>query len=117
MATISAAFTQVSGQAQVITWETLTTTNADGASVELPYFSDRSVQVVGTFGTGGNLRIQGSNDGTNWAALQGIDNSDLNITSACIKQIAPVTRYVRALVTAGDGTTDLDVFLYCARSA
>lgn len=117
MATVSATFAQVSGQAQVITWEALTTTNVDGASVELPYFSDRSVQVIGTFGSSGNLRLQGSNDGTNWAVLQDPGGTDINITSAGIKQILPVTRYVRPYVTAGDGTTDLDVILYAAKSA
>lgn len=117
MATVTATYTQVSGQGQVVAWTPLTTTNSDGSAAELPYFSDRSVQVTGTFSTGGSVRLQGSNDGTNWAALQDPGGTDINITAAGIKQIMPVTRYIRPLVTAGDGSTSLTVTVYAAKSA
>ena len=37
----------------------------DGQPIELANFADRSVQVFGTFGSGGNARIEGSLDGIN----------------------------------------------------
>ena len=117
MATVTATFTQVSGQAQVVSWTPLTTTNTDGSSAELPYFSDRSVQVSGTFGTGGSVTLQGSNDNSTWAALHDVAGSAITLTSAGIKKVSPNTRYIRPLVTAGDGTTSLTVSVYAAKSA
>lgn len=96
-------------------WETCTSANATGTAVEEFQWSDRSVQITGTFGTSGNLQIQGSNDGTNYVVLTDPQGNDLDITAAGIKQISEVTKYVRPVVTAGDGTTDLDVTLMAAR--
>lgn len=87
-----------------------------GAPVEMPAFADRSIQVVGTFGSGGNLRIQGSNDGTNYATLTDPQGNDLNITAAKIEQVTEVVRYIRPNVTAGDGTTNLTVILLVRRN-
>ena len=48
-------------KAHVISWPSMA--NGDvGQALEMPGSADRSVQVVGTFGSGGNLRVQGSND-------------------------------------------------------
>lgn len=57
------------GSVSVFQWTPLTTTNPDGAPIGAVQYADRSVQVVGTFGAGGSITFQGSNDGTNWAAL------------------------------------------------
>lgn len=85
----------------------------------LPFtqFADRSVQVTGTFGAGGNLRVEGSNDGgTTWAALADPQGVALDITSAKIESILEVVEKVRCRVTAGDGTTSLAVYLILRRS-
>jgi hypothetical protein len=117
MATISAAVTQVSGQAAVITWASLTSATSDvGEAVEMPYLSDRSVQVFGTFGTGGACTLQGSNDGTNWATLDDTQGTAIAQTAAGVKQLAPITRYIRPNITAGSGAT-ITCVIYCARSA
>jgi hypothetical protein len=117
MATISAAVSQVSGQAVVITWASLTSATSDvGESVEMPYLSDRSVQAFGTFGTGGTCTLQGSNDGTNWATLEDSAGTGIAQVVAGIKQIMPVTRYIRPNITAGSGAT-ITCVVYCTRSA
>ncbi len=73
------------------------------------WFSDRSVHVSGTFGVGGTVVIEGSNDGVNWQTLRDDNSNLLSFTSADLKTIAPVVERIRPRVTAGDGTTSLNV--------
>lgn len=82
-----------------------------GAPVPYSKFADRSVQVSGTFGVGGAVTIEGTNDGTNWATLTDLRGTPLVITAASIVMVAEITLQIRARVTAGDGTTSLDVVL------
>lgn len=96
---------------QVVKWETLTTTNDVGDGVEMSAWPDRAVQVVGTFGAGGTLAIEGSIDGTNYTVLTDPQGNALNITSTKIEAVTELVRYIRPSVEAGDGTTDLDVWL------
>lgn len=97
----------------VVTWASMTNSGSDvGAAIELARFSDRSVQVTGTFGASGNLRIEGSNDGTNYVALTDPQGNALNLTAAGIEQIMEITRYIRPRVTNGDGTTSITVTLF-----
>lgn len=114
--TISAN-TDIAGDGSVrsITWESLANGD-DGTPAEWVQYADRSFQVVGTFGAGGNCRIEGSNDGTNWAPLTDPQGNDMNISSAKIEQAEEITRYVRPRVTAGDGTTALVVTLIMRRA-
>lgn len=92
------------------TWDTLTTTNADGAPQSAHRFADKSIQVTGTFGAGGTLLIQGSNDGgATWATLADPNGNALSITAAKIETILENVQLIRPFVSAGDGTTDLDV--------
>ncbi len=96
---------------KTVTWEGLLNGD-DGSPVQWSDFADRSIQVIGTFGAGGNLRIEGSNDGTNYATLNDPQGNALDFTSAKIEQALECTRYMRPRVTAGDGTTDIDVILF-----
>lgn len=101
-------------KAHVITWANLAE-NDTGSQLEMTGSADRSVQVTGTFGSGGNLRIQGSNDGSNWNTLTDPQGNDINITSSKIEQITEVTRFIRPNVTAGDGTTSLTISILVRR--
>ena len=97
---------------RVYLWENLT--NGDtGAPLHLGGWADRSVQVVGTFGSGGTCVIQGSLmlASPTFATLDEPDSTALSWTSADIAQILEMTVWVRPNVTAGDGTTDLDVYI------
>jgi hypothetical protein len=73
-------------------------------------YSDRSVQVVGTVGTGGNCRIEGSNDGVNWSPLSDPQGDALNLTGG-LTAVTEISRFIRPNVTAGDGATDFTVIL------
>lgn len=98
----------------VYQWTLLTTTNNTGDPFVIPARSDKEVQVAGTFGSGGSVKIEGSNDGTNWYTLSDPGSVLLVFTSANGKTILNNPVYVRPNVTAGDGTTSLTVTL-CAK--
>lgn len=115
MATRTASFDNSTVQAMVVTWSGLLNGD-DGSSVELPDWADRCVQVTGTFGASGNMRFQGSNDGTNWAPLTDPQGNAINLTAAGLEQVTEITRHIRPLITAGDGTTDLTVVMYARRN-
>lgn len=113
MAAITPVVSNISDDGSVlrITWETLTTTNDTGTAVSLPKYWDKTVTVTGTFGAGGTISIQGSNDGANWFDLTDFQGVDIELTAAGLKPIAENPLYIRPYVSAGDGTTDLDVIL------
>ena len=83
-----------------------------GDAVEMAAWPDRSVQVHGTFGTGGSITFQGSNDGTNWFALTDPQGNAITKTAAGLEAVTELTRYIRPSVTAGDGTTDLQCWVF-----
>lgn len=89
----------------------------DGDPFEMPGAPDRSVQVTGTFGVGGNVRIEGCNETTptNWAVLTDPQGNALDVTTAKIEAITELVRWIRPRVTAGDGTTTLAVTILARR--
>lgn len=118
MATIANVITEIAWfreNAHSVLWETLTTTNDTGGALDAAGATIKSVQVTGTFGAGGTVVIQGSNDGTNYVTLNDNQDNPLSLTSAGIESIQENTRYVRPFVSAGDGTTDLDVTMVVVR--
>lgn len=96
------------GLAKLVTWSALANGD-DGTPLEALDFPGRCFQVTGTFGTGGSVSIQGSNDGTNWAVLSDTQGNAMTFTATKIEQCQDLPRYVRPAVTAGDGTTALVV--------
>jgi hypothetical protein len=111
-------FTKVIGptggiDAVVATWGPMA--NGDtGSPLKRPDLVDRSLQVTGTFGAGGSVAVEGSNDGVNFYALSNPQGTTIAVTAAGIVQIEEATVYVRPHVTAGDGTTSLTCTM-CAR--
>jgi len=92
--------------AHIIEWSGLL--NGDtGAPIEMPTSADRSVQFQGTFGVGGTILMEGSNDGVNYHTLTDPQGNALSKTAAGIEQIQEITRYMRPRVSAGDGSTNL----------
>lgn len=118
MATITPTVTKLGGDDATVKvkYEALTQTNADGSPIAWVQWADRSVQVLGTFGTGGTLTIEGSNDGgTTWATLSDPQGNALAIQTAKLEAITEICELVRPRVTAGDGGTDLDVYFVLRR--
>lgn len=86
----------------------------------LPYLGfgviDGSVQVQGTFGAGGSVQMEMSNDGTNYQLMADPQGNDIVKTSADLETILDIIgRQIRPNCTAGDGTTSLVVSLYAVR--
>lgn len=114
------------GAAQSIVWSPLTSTNLDGSpamGVSGVAFADRCFQVDGTFGAGATVTLQGSNDeGTpsNWYPLtKAGTGTALTFTTAGgagIGTVNELTRWVRPLLSGGDGTTSLNVKLVARRA-
>jgi hypothetical protein len=98
-------------------WSGLLQSSADvGASVELPG-ADRSVQLTGTLGTGGQAPIEGSMDGSTWGAVHDpAGNAIVLNTIGMVAQIVEAVRYVRPGTTAGDSNTNLSVTLVSRRA-
>ena len=69
-------------------------------------------RAVARLGSGGTLKIEGSNDGANWSVLTDPQGNDLSFTASKIETVSEITRYIRPNVTAGDGTTALTVSLF-----
>ena len=115
MATINATGTNIGIGVRLYSWTPLA--NGDnGNSLEAAATSDKTVQVVGTFGAGGTCVVQGSNDGTNWATLTDPDGTNLSFTASGLELVRENPRYIRPNVTAGDGTTSLTVHITAKRA-
>jgi hypothetical protein len=76
-----------------------------------PYVT-ASFVATGTFGAGGSIRLEGSNDGTNWFALSPTALTAAGIFAALGAAEHP--RFIRPNVTAGDGTTAITVVAFFA---
>lgn len=108
------------GSVFLVQWLALTTTNADGlpiggleGALSVPRLSDKTVQISGTFGIGGSLTLQGSNDGTNWFPLTDPQGNAITKTAAALETVTENPVFIRPFITAGDGSTDLNVYLVC----
>jgi len=99
------------GESSLITWADLQNGD-DGEAVQFGAFTDRSIQFGGTFGAGGTIVLEGSNDGVNYLPLTDPQGNPISKTTAAIEAISEATRYVRPRVTAGDGTTNLAAYLF-----
>lgn len=87
-----------------------------GGVQDLAGFSDRSIIVTGTFGAGGTVLWEGSNDGVTYVTLTDPQGNTLSITTAGAKAVTEAVIFARPRITAGDGTTSLSVAAFCRRT-
>lgn len=106
MATVNAAFTDISqdGSVYKVQWTPLTNSNTDGSPVVATEWADRCVSIDGTFG-GATVVIQGSNDGSNWYTLNNAQGTAISGTAGLLKQIVEVPYYIRPLLSGGAGSS------------
>jgi len=103
---------------QVWLYEWLAVANGDtGAPIETFNLVDMTVTIEGTFSTGGSCTMQGSNDGSTWHSLTDPQANAITKTAAGIEVIVEAPRYIRPSVTAGNGSTAIDVRLLARRGA
>jgi hypothetical protein len=112
MATRAVTITQQAGGHIVLAlWEGLLNGD-DGTPIDWIVYADRSVQVLGTFGAAGSIRLEWSNDGgTTWVTCTDPQGNDIIKTAAGGEAVTEVGLLVRPRVTAGDGTTALKCYL------
>jgi len=103
------------GSAAIVTWAAVTN-GSDGTFADLGDFADKAVQVIGTLGVGGSISVQGSNDGTNFVTLTKPGGTAATFTALGVCAIVENTRYIKPIVTAGDGTTSLTAILFARRA-
>jgi hypothetical protein len=98
------AATTDSGESLTATWSGLQN-GFIGAPTPARLSKAAAIQVTGTFGSGGSIKVEGSNDSLNWATV-----SSAALTSAgFFATLNTLPRYLRPNVTAGDSTTSLAV--------
>lgn len=109
MATVNYTIKRHDDDSLTFTWTLLTETNADGQPLVLSRFTEKNVQAYGTFGAGGTVKMQGTNDDpgafTNPVDLEGVNNSALSFTSAGMETLKEVPVQIRPLVSAGTGVS------------
>ena len=97
---------------QLITWSGLLNGD-DGTPLYLGTdYADRSVQVLGTLGTGGTVQIEGSMAGVTYATLTDSTGTALSVAALKLRAVVEQCVYIRPRVSAGDGSTDFTVALF-----
>lgn len=96
----------------VVKWAALANTDT-GVPFDAPHYTDKSIQVLGTFGSGGKCTVEGTNMPATptYATLNDPQGNILEITTAKIEAILENVYQIRPNIVAGDGTTALDVYL------
>ena len=88
-----------------------------GAWIDVGPYSDVCFEVYGTFGAGGNLRLEGTNDTTSTPVagsilpVNDVNDTAINLTATRFKWVLESPQRLRFNVTAGDVTTALTVKL------
>jgi hypothetical protein len=106
---------------QYVKWEGLTT-NDYGQPWELPSYADKTFSILGNFGSGATVVLQGSNvwdpvltTDNDWHTLTDTTETDISATSKLGGQILQNYRWIRPKVTGGT-TPDLDVLITAAKA-
>ena len=105
---------ETSRDVAVTTWSSMLKDD-DGGPVRLAVYSDRSIQLTGTFG-GASVTIGGSNDGITYHALSTPAGDALTLSAAGLYQILELPVFIKPRVFGGDGTTNINVILAGRRS-
>lgn len=101
------------GSAIKFFWETVTKDDTC-APASVPEHTVKSLQVTGTFDSA-SVALQGSNDGTNYAALNAVVGTPLAIAAAGIKSPIEHTLFVKPTHASGSTSQDIDITLLAVR--
>lgn len=96
----------------------IVTANPDGAPIQVPEWADVTWVARGTWG-GATLKIQGSDDGTNFVATPGLSNAaggaEAVVTADKIFTIIERPRFVRPILTTAGVGAILTIVALCRR--
>lgn len=79
----------------------------DGSYLDAPTLPTKTLQVSGTFGTGGSVLLEDENG----AVLHNAGGTAIAVTAAGVVKVLENPRKIRPRVTAGDGTTLMTVVI------
>lgn len=93
------------------TYDNLDTADSSPTALELTGTAPALgfIQAVGTFG-GGTVKLQGSNDNTNWVDLNDVTGTAIGLTAAGGAEFTTSALYIRPIITGGTGD-DVDVYI------
>lgn len=116
MSTINAAITDNDDRTVTVLWEELGNGD-DGAGIAVGNGEKVSVQAKGNFAGSAAVSMEGSNDGgSTWADLPDpYDGSAITLSAAGIASIPNPPGLIRPDINAGNGSTDIDVYLHFAK--
>lgn len=104
--------------AQQVEWSAIANAG-DGTPINVADYDDISFQAYGTFGAGGSISLEGSNDltaPTNFYILTARGGTAAaTMTAAGLKSINENPLWIKPAVTAGDGTTAIDCIVFGRR--
>ena len=110
MAVIPAVLVPSPDRASLVVKWTAVTESDTCAAIQLPAWSDRSVQVNGTFGSA-TCVIQGSNDGTNYVTLNNPADAALSFAAAGLEAILELTAYLKPSISGGTSQS-LNIYVH-----
>lgn len=116
MAIRSVLNTSISPKARLATWTGLLNGDTGEPFLYSDYGGDASVEVQGTFGVGGSITLEGSNNGVTFYAMTDPQGNAITKTAAGIETAEEAPLYIRPNVTAGDGTTTLQCRVLCRKA-
>jgi hypothetical protein len=110
------AFTleEAPGGGHLVTWTGLLNGD-DGTPFVGGAAADRSVHFSGTFGAGGTILLEGSNNKSSYLPLTDPQGNPISKTEESLEAVSEVVYKVRPRVTAGDGGTSLTASLFVKR--
>lgn len=97
---------EVPYESATVTWPAIPNGSPGGASPRLSYKS-ASFQATGVWGSGGSVRLEGSQDAVNWFALTPAALTGAGLFAALGASERP--KYIRPSCTAGDSSTSITI--------
>ena len=101
---------------RAVTWEGLGLEDV-GKPIDVTESEERTVQVLGEFGSRGALVIEGSLDGEHFRTLTDSEGFELELTDDALKTVSEAVRFARPRVAKGDANTKLTVIFFVRRTA
>jgi hypothetical protein len=126
MAVIDPVFSLATAEEKNFIWETLTSANPTGRPVDIAKYTDKSVQIFGTFDTT-TVLMQGSNDpranpdhpdhaSAVWETLPDPQGNAISKTANALEQILDNTKWIRPNLSVAGAGSDIDVAIVAIRN-
>jgi hypothetical protein len=85
----------------ILTWGPLATGD-EGTPVSMIGSSRRTIQVIGAFGGGSRLTVEGSNNKVDWSPVTDVHGNQLVFSGPGISTVADLTLWIRPRASTGN---------------